>query len=101
MSALPDDGRQCGRIEARGVNLRVVVYAGQDPVTGRRSYLRETVKGNDKPARKRANKVMTRLLARSTSSVRPRAASPSARLSTSGSGSLIWRTAPARCTAAT
>jgi integrase len=32
-------------------------------VTGRRAYLRETVKGNDRAARKRAGKVMTRLLA--------------------------------------
>src|SRR5262245_56531727 len=63
MSVSPDEDRKRGRIEARDANLRVVVYAGLDPVTGRRSYLRETVKGNDKAARKQANKVMTRLLA--------------------------------------
>lgn len=63
MSVLPDEDRKRGRIEDRGANLRVVVYAGLDPVTGRRAYLRETVKGNDKAARKRAGKVMTRLLA--------------------------------------
>jgi integrase len=63
MSVLPDEDRKRGRIEERGSNLRVVVYAGLDPVTGKRSYLRETVKGNDRAARKQANKVMTRLLA--------------------------------------
>ncbi len=26
----------------------MIVYAGTDPVTGRRSYLRETIKGTDK-----------------------------------------------------
>jgi integrase len=63
MPASPDEDRKRGRIEDRGPNLRVVVYAGLDPVTGKRSYLRETVKGNDKTARRQANKVMTRLLA--------------------------------------
>ncbi|GAB3446276.1 tyrosine-type recombinase/integrase [Actinophytocola sediminis] len=58
------EDRRRGRIEERGANLRVVVYAGLDPVTGRRAYLRETVKGNDRAARKRADKVMTRLLSR-------------------------------------
>lgn len=63
MPVSPDEDRQRGRIEERGPNLRVVVYAGLDPVTGKRSYLRETVKGNDKAARKQAGKVMNRLLA--------------------------------------
>jgi integrase len=63
MPVLPDEDRKRGRIEERPPNLRVVVYAGLDPVTGKRAYLRETVKGNDKAARKQANKVMTRLLA--------------------------------------
>ncbi|SER76041.1 tyrosine-type recombinase/integrase [Actinokineospora terrae] len=63
MPVLPDESRQRGRIEQRGSNLRVVVYAGDDPVTGKRSYLRESVKGNDKAAYKRANTVLTRLLA--------------------------------------
>lgn len=62
MPVLPDEDRKRGRIESRGPNLRVVVYAGLDPVTGRRAYVRETVKGNDKAARKQAGKVMTRLL---------------------------------------
>jgi integrase len=63
MPVLPDEDRKRGRVEDRGANLRVVVYAGMDPVTGKRSYLRETVKGNDRAARRQANKVMTRLLA--------------------------------------
>jgi integrase len=40
----------------------VIVYAGTDPVTGRRSYLRETVKGTGKAARKRAESAMNKLL---------------------------------------
>ncbi|TDP96216.1 hypothetical protein [Labedaea rhizosphaerae] len=44
------EGRRRGRIEERGGALRVIVYAGLDPVTGKRSYLRETVKGVDKAA---------------------------------------------------
>ena len=63
MPVSPDEDRKRGRIEERGSNLRVVVYAGLDPVTGKRAYLRETVKGNDRAARRQANKVMTRLLA--------------------------------------
>jgi integrase len=58
------DSRQRGRIEERGASLRVVVYAGQDPVTGRRSYLRETIKGTDKAAHKRATQTLNRLLAK-------------------------------------
>jgi integrase len=63
MPVSPDEDRKRGRIENRGANLRVIVYAGLDPVTGKRAYLRESVKGNDKAARKQAGKVMTRLLA--------------------------------------
>lgn len=43
-----EEGRRQGQIEQRGDFLRVVVYAGTDPVTGRRAYLRETVKGTGK-----------------------------------------------------
>jgi hypothetical protein len=39
------------------------VYAGTDPVTGRDRYLTESVKGTDRAAQRRAEKVMTRLLA--------------------------------------
>jgi integrase len=62
MAGARSDGRLRGRIEERGASLRVIVYAGMDPVTGKRSYLRETVKGTDKAAYKRAEKVMNRLL---------------------------------------
>ena len=45
---LRSEGRRRGRIEERGDSFRVIVYAGLDPVTGKRSYLRETVKGTTK-----------------------------------------------------
>jgi integrase len=54
MASVPSDGRQRGRIEQRGDSLRVVYYAGQDPVTGKRSYLRGTINGTDKAAQKKA-----------------------------------------------
>jgi hypothetical protein len=57
------ESRKRGRIEKRGNSLRVRVYAGDDPVTGRRVYRNETVRGTDKAAEKRAQKVLTRLLA--------------------------------------
>ncbi|WP_018686336.1 tyrosine-type recombinase/integrase [Actinokineospora enzanensis] len=63
MPVSPDEARKRGRIESRGTNLRVVVYSGDDPVTGKRSYLRETVKGNDKAAHRRANSTLNRLIA--------------------------------------
>ncbi|GGP42087.1 tyrosine-type recombinase/integrase [Saccharothrix coeruleofusca] len=56
-------GRKRGRIEERGSSLRVKVYAGIDPVTGKRVYLNETVPGTDRAARKKAEKALTRLLA--------------------------------------
>jgi hypothetical protein len=62
MAGARSDGRLRGRIEERGSSLRVVVYAGVDPVTSKRVYLRESVKGIDKAACKRAEKVMNRLL---------------------------------------
>lgn len=61
------DSRQRGRIEERAASLRVVVYAGQDPVTGRRVYLRETIKGTDKAAHRRATQTLNRLLTRMAS----------------------------------
>lgn len=42
----------------------MVVYAGIDPVTGRRTYHREKVAGTDKAAYRRAEKVLTNLQAR-------------------------------------
>ena len=55
--------RKRGRIERRGNALRVRVYAGDDPVTGRRVYRSETVPGADRAAQRRAEKALTRLLA--------------------------------------
>jgi integrase len=64
MSRARSEGRQRGRIEKHGASsLRVVVYAGEDPVTGRRTYLREQVNGQDDAALKRAEKILTKLLA--------------------------------------
>ncbi|MFJ8813051.1 site-specific integrase [Amycolatopsis thermoflava] len=57
------DNRKRGSIRQRGKSLQVRVYAGIDPVTGRQSYLTETVKGTDKAAHRQAQKVMTRLQA--------------------------------------
>jgi len=55
--------RTRGRIERRGDALRVRVYAGDDPVTGKRVYRSETVPGTDRAAQRRAEKTLTRLLA--------------------------------------
>ena len=44
----------------RGNARRVRVYAGDDPVTGRRVYRSETVPGTDRAAEKRAQKALTR-----------------------------------------
>jgi integrase len=63
MAGTRPDGRRRGRIEQRGDTLRVVVYAGIDPVTGRRTYKRESVKGTDDAAWKRANKALIKLAA--------------------------------------
>lgn len=57
------EGRRRGSVRARGGSLQVRVYAGQDPVTGRDRYLTESVKGTDRAAQRRADKVMTRLQA--------------------------------------
>ncbi|WP_093078428.1 site-specific integrase [Pseudonocardia oroxyli] len=58
------DPRRRGAIRVRGRSLQVRVSAGDDPVTGRRSYLTETISGTDATARKRAEKALTRLLRR-------------------------------------
>ncbi|WP_242189248.1 site-specific integrase [Saccharopolyspora soli] len=63
MSRARAEGRQRGRIEERGKTLRVIVYAGTDPVTGKRAYLRETINGTDKAAQKLAEKALNKLLA--------------------------------------
>lgn len=58
------DSRQQGRIEQRGQSVRVVVYAGLDPVTGRRSYLRETIDGTDDKSWRKAENKLTEFRAR-------------------------------------
>jgi integrase len=63
MSAARPQRREQGRIEERGGNLRVVVYAGVDPVTGRRTYKRETIQGHDDAAWKKARNKRTQFLA--------------------------------------
>lgn len=63
MAGTRPDGRKRGRIEQRGDTLRVVVYAGIDPVTGRRTYKREKVHGTDDAAWKRAEKTLVKLAA--------------------------------------
>ena len=55
--------RRRGSVRPRGGSRQVRVYAGTDPVTGRDRYLTESVKGTDRGAQRRAEKVMTRLLA--------------------------------------
>jgi hypothetical protein len=41
--------RKRGKIEERNWSLRVKVYAGLDPVTGKRIYLRQKIDGTDRP----------------------------------------------------
>lgn len=48
-----DPGRRRGQIEQRGDSWRVKVYAGDDPVTGKRVYLNETVQGTYRQADRR------------------------------------------------
>jgi integrase len=55
------DGRHRGRIEERRGSLRVV-YAGADPVTGKRVYCRENIKGSDAAAWIRAKNTLDKLL---------------------------------------
>lgn len=54
--------RERGRIEERATGFRVVAHTGVDPVTGKRVYLRETIKGTTDAARERAEKAPTELL---------------------------------------
>jgi len=63
MASVRPDGRQQGRIEERGGNLRVVVYAGLDPVTRKRTYKRATIPGDDDAAWKKARNKRTEFLA--------------------------------------
>ncbi|WP_285490278.1 site-specific integrase [Amycolatopsis taiwanensis] len=78
MARTRPETRQRGSIEQRGDSLRVVVYAGLDPVTGRRSYLRETIKGADDAAWRKAENKLVELRARV---LKQRAATSSVNLS--------------------
>jgi integrase len=55
MSAARRKGRSRGNIEERGEALRVRLFAGTDPVTGRQVYLRATIPGTDDAAWKKAD----------------------------------------------
>jgi len=63
MAGARPEGRRQGHIEERGKALRVVVYAGLDPVTGRRSYKRATIPGTDDAAWTKARNKRTEFLA--------------------------------------
>ncbi|WP_235875203.1 tyrosine-type recombinase/integrase [Saccharopolyspora aridisoli] len=54
MSAARDQNRKRGNIEERGGALRVRLYAGTDPVTGKQVYYRDTIQGTNKAAWKKA-----------------------------------------------
>ena len=60
-----------GNIEVRGDSLRIRVYAGPDPVTGKPVYLRETVRGTDDAARRTARRTLNRLVAEAEKARRP------------------------------
>lgn len=63
--------RPRGSIETRGNALRIRVYAGLDPVTGKPVYLRETVRGTDEVARRTARRALNRLIAEAEKARRP------------------------------
>lgn len=54
MSAAREQNRKRGNIEERGGALRVRLYAGTDPVTGKQVYYRDTIQGTNKAAWKKA-----------------------------------------------
>ncbi|MGW1682054.1 hypothetical protein [Saccharopolyspora sp. NPDC002376] len=77
-------GRDCqrGLIEERAKALLVVVFAGNGPATGRRTYLRETVNGTGKAAHERGEKTLNKLLTQAYGQrSAPSAVSPSYALS--------------------
>lgn len=63
--------RPRGNIEARGDSLRIRVYAGVDPLTGKPVYLRETVRGTDDAARRTARRTLNRLVAQAEKARQP------------------------------
>ena len=54
----PGKARKRGEVERRGNSLRVKVYAGVDPITGKRLYLTDSTTDE-----KEAERIRTRLLA--------------------------------------
>jgi integrase len=62
MSRARPELRKRGEIEERNGSLRVKVYAGLDPVTGKRVYLRKKIAGTDKAAYQEAEKELNDLL---------------------------------------
>ncbi|MGH3692506.1 MAG: hypothetical protein ACRDRX_00620 [Pseudonocardiaceae bacterium] len=65
------DERVRGNIETCGDSLRVRVFAGADPVTGKPVYLRETVRGTDEAAHRTARRTLNRLIAEAEKVRRP------------------------------
>lgn len=57
--ARSDTARRKGNIEERGGALRVRLYAGLDPVTGKPSYKRATIQGTDDAAWRKAEDKLT------------------------------------------
>src|SRR5918912_1436805 len=68
------DARSRGNIEDRGDSLRIRVYAGSDPVTGKPVYLRETVRGTDQAAHRTARRALNRLVAEAEKARQPSSA---------------------------
>lgn len=68
------DARPRGNIEDRGDSLRIRVYAGPDPVTGKPVYLRETVRGTDQAAHRTARRALNRLVAEAEKARQPSSA---------------------------
>jgi hypothetical protein len=60
-----------GNIEVRGDSLRIRVYAGPHPVTGKPVYLRETGRGTGDAACRTARRTLNRLVAEAEKARRP------------------------------
>jgi integrase len=71
MATAREDARPRGNIEARGDSLRIRVYAGLDPVTGKPVYLRKTVRGTGDAARRTARRALNRLVAEAEKTRQP------------------------------
>lgn len=69
---MPKRRRPRGTIEERGGALRVAVYAGIDPITKRRYYLRETVPADHPNKDAKAQDVLEELRAKVAEKRHPR-----------------------------